>query len=399
MEILTRTLVPRSGLVSSDFWRYRRYCVLIGILSSIRDALTTQAMLVAIGVGDSAATPAAYILITEINAAVGRLLGLFLASVTRAEYFACEARPAGVISICVSAACGIFPLLLLLYPQRLQSISLVQTILAAAIGVVTAPASSALWSHLQPTADPALRAEVDTKISNQDQCLTLVHIALRLLTVNWVDGASFQTVLQLWLALQLVILPLQLQQLTGATPPTLNRDRAGLVLRRYHQGCVAAELAPSVIAPAEQLLPRLRKPWACSLGETELAKLLPEGDGLLLKKLLALHKSDSYVLGGSGASCRLAVALKQSASDQDQLRAMFHAHKVESKLLGSGRISQKELVDVIEEAHAEVETEWSALLRMLREAGWLNDPTAPPGEFSPKIQFNPGSVRYTCKND
>jgi len=90
-QTLADVFLPRPELVSPDFFAYRRYAICLGLLQAVKDALTAQALLIAIGVGDSDATPASYILITEANTAAGRLLGLALAGVTRAEFFASEA--------------------------------------------------------------------------------------------------------------------------------------------------------------------------------------------------------------------------------------------------------------------------------------------------------------------
>merc|ERR1711998_542767 len=64
--------------------------------------------------------------------------------------------------------------------------------------------------------------------------------------------------------------------------------------------------------------------------------------------------------------------LSSGRTEEDQLRAAVHAHHVGEKLKGEA-VSQVELVEAIEKAHAEVVTEWESLREMIQRAGWRTD--------------------------
>ena len=74
---LSAMLVPDAALVPAEYWSFRWLTTLLGLISTVKGALTAQAHMIAIGVGDGNATPLNYLVISEINAAVRIFLSLF----------------------------------------------------------------------------------------------------------------------------------------------------------------------------------------------------------------------------------------------------------------------------------------------------------------------------------
>lgn len=108
--------VPDAALVPAEYWSFRSLTTLLGLISTVKGALTAQAHMIAIGVGDGNATPLNYLVISEINAAVGRFVGLALASWVSSSYFAMHAKRTMVFNATVGKLGSIFAVLLLLYP-------------------------------------------------------------------------------------------------------------------------------------------------------------------------------------------------------------------------------------------------------------------------------------------
>ena len=73
--------VPEAQLVPHEYWQHRGLVLALGLVSTAKAALTAQAHMIAIGVGDPDATPLSYIFISETNAAIGRFVGLALSPV------------------------------------------------------------------------------------------------------------------------------------------------------------------------------------------------------------------------------------------------------------------------------------------------------------------------------
>jgi hypothetical protein len=80
-EGLRSMFVPEAHLVPREYWQHRALVLALGLVSTAKAALTAQAHMIAIGVGDPNATPLNYIFISETNAAISRFVGLALSPV------------------------------------------------------------------------------------------------------------------------------------------------------------------------------------------------------------------------------------------------------------------------------------------------------------------------------
>lgn len=94
------------------------------------------------------------------------------------------------LSATVGKLPSVFPVLLLIYPEHLQAITLTQTVISAVLSVLVSPASACIWNHYVKTPDSAKRAEVSQRTSNQVIPLALQLHSERIhvyeLTPTWV---------------------------------------------------------------------------------------------------------------------------------------------------------------------------------------------------------------------
>ena len=101
---LTPGSAPPAGALREEpqeYWRFRWLTTGLGLVSTVKGALTAQAHMIAIGVGDPDATPLNYLVISEINSALGRFIGLALAASVSSSYFAMHAKPTMVMNATV----------------------------------------------------------------------------------------------------------------------------------------------------------------------------------------------------------------------------------------------------------------------------------------------------------
>lgn len=136
-------------------------------LEELKGALTAQAYLVAIGVGNSSAVPLQAIVVEELTALICGIIGLALSTYFGSAVFASNAKVVMALQATIGQCVGLLDVLLLSFPLLLFPIRLAQTLCGTLTGLATGPASAALWAHLQTQSDPCARAEVSRKTSNQ----------------------------------------------------------------------------------------------------------------------------------------------------------------------------------------------------------------------------------------
>ena len=322
-------LVPDVALVPQEYWRFRWLTTGLGLVSTVKGALTAQAHMIAIGVGDPDATPLNYLVISEINSALGRFIGLALAASVSSSYFAMHAKPTMVMNATVGKLGSVFPILLLLYPHQLQWISLSEALFGVLLSLMVSPANAALWEHMQLSPDPSLRAKVGQINGNQDRIRTFLHMAVRYYAVFIAFAAPSEDYTYVWvgvIALGLLEAAIEIYRVLIAAPLTFNRARFRLACDAWRgAGRIGAKkggdvdeglrqaLAPRSIAQQESLWGARAEPWtAFGLG-VSVGELLPVppssgvppwAEASLVNRLLSVHKGNSFVLGGDVSKVR-----------------------------------------------------------------------------------------------
>lgn len=394
--LLSSMLVPDSTLVPEEYWTFRALTTVLGVVSTVKTALTAQAHMIAIGVGDANATPFTYLLIAEINAAIGRFVGLSLSSWASPSFFAMHAKRTMVLNATIGKLGSIFPVLLLLYPEQLRWISLSETLFNVLMSLMVSPANAALWEHMQLSPDPAKRAMVGQINGNQDRLRTFLHMVLRYyavfvvfadppedFTYIWVGvfaGSILEAAVEIWRVL--IAAPVTFNRATfrsackawmeeggaQAVAEIENADNWKAAMEDFEdyfkRGELFPELHPRHIAKLERILPTgiiSSKPWSSLQLGISLEQLLPVPSGSdvppwaaasLVNRLLVVHRNERYVLGADAATRTLHVLLKQGATPEDQLKAAFHAYLAESRLDDAENGSILEMSAIVREISA-----------------------------------------------
>lgn len=395
--LLASMLVPDSALVPDEYWAFRSLTTLLGVISTVKAALTAQALMIAIGVGDENASPRDYIIISETNAAIGRFVGLALTSWASPSFFALHAKRTMVLNATVGKLGSIFPVLLLMYPKQLRWITLSETLFNVLMSLMVSPANAALWEHMQLSPDPAKRAMVGQINGNQDRLRTFLHMALRYYAVFIVFAEPPEDFTYVWvgvLAGSLLEAAVEIWRVLIAAPVTFNRktfrsacriwmEEGGAVAvagidnaanwmaamedfeEYFQRGELFPELQPRNVARLERILPASitgGELWDDVQLGVSLEQLLPvpPDSGVpawaaasLVNRLLVAQRDEHYVLGANLDTRTLQAVLKQGATAEDQLKASFHAY-----------IAGKRL----EAAESETSLELSAVVRCITDA-------------------------------
>ncbi len=395
--LLASMLVPDSALVPDEYWAFRSLTTLLGVISTVKAALTAQALMIAIGVGDENASPRDYIIISETNAAIGRFVGLALTSWASPSFFALHAKRTMVLNATVGKLGSIFPVFLLMYPKQLRWITLSETLFNVLMSLMVSPANAALWEHMQLSPDPAKRAMVGQINGNQDRLRTFLHMALRYYAVFIVFAEPPEDFTYVWvgvLAGSLLEAAVEIWRVLIAAPVTFNRktfrsacriwmEEGGAVAvagidnaanwmaamedfeEYFQRGELFPELQPRNVARLERILPASitgGELWDDVQLGVSLEQLLPvpPDSGVpawaaasLVNRLLVAQRDEHYVLGANLDTRTLQAVLKQGATAEDQLKASFHAY-----------IAGKRL----EAAESETSLELSAVVRCITDA-------------------------------
>lgn len=407
--LLASMLVPDPKLVPDEYWTFRALTTLLGVISTVKAALTAQALMIAIGVGNGNATPLDYLLIAETNAAIGRFVGLALTSWASPSFFAMHAKRTMVLNATIGKVGSVFPVLLLLYPAQLRWISLSDTLFNVLMSLMVSPANAALWEHMQLSPDPAKRAMVGQINGNQDRIRTFVHMILRYYAVFVVFAEPPADYTYVWvgvLAGSLLEAAVEIWRVLIAAPVTFNRatfrsacqvwmEEGGAAAvatidnpanwtaamadfeEYFQRGELFPELQPRNIARSERILPTCTKGyelWSDVHLGISLEYLLPVppdsevpawAAASLLNRLFVVHQDERYVLGANTARCTLHAVLKQGATAEDQLKASFHGY-IAGKRLGSAEsgsvLELSAVVHCIIDSYAEANRAWPKFL-------------------------------------
>lgn len=401
--------VPEAELVAPEFWPRRRLICLDRILSEVKGILTIQAMYVAMGVGNEAASPAALVVMNELNNVVFRTIGLSLGGWWKSTIFAANAK----LICCINAfyshiAHGIFDLWLLYCPQHLAINLFIKGVLGAAWAVVNSPAQAAICNHVKATKVAAKMAQVDQQNTNQELVLKYLMIMVRLvLFVQLVEHFRLPR-WQLWAiywSLSALQVTISLRLVAIAAMPTFNTERLKIVCDATAAATAAAYVAtvptPSQVSHVETWIPRHgSEDWqdvVIGVSGEEVIKGIASmhsnssspGDAtcldsqckISLGKLLDLHASDKYVIAGCFARRCVLVMLKESATPNDQIRAWWHGHRACRSLRiasstfrttpAPNNLSQEFLVAASESRPSDAE--WRVFLDALVRKGWWCD--------------------------
>ena len=298
-----------------------------------------------------------------------------------------------------------------MYPEWRLAILVAGTCVTATAGPLGGGASTQLVMHLaNNSVDPAFRADVGAKESNQDRVLGLVLVVTRYALLLAI-GTDFTRTWAAVVALSVAHAAFNALCVRVLVLRVLNRARLREVLRAWNHAAVnlfnrwedgfpspqriADELGPGfmrVLGPEyvakheHAILPERwwlggGRPWGLGTIGVHVKDLVtgdadahfgnvrpcPHGcaHGFATKEdaarhLLALHANERYVVGADLRAQRLVVVLKEGATDRDQLQAALQAHVAQGEfetcsqppsLWEDDQALAERVVECIEDAH------------------------------------------------
>ena len=406
--------------------RYQLWDTLQVLCANLRGAVTTQAGLLAIGVGAAGATAENVIAVDMANALVANALGLVTGSLCKASGSAAAMKRWRLVNCALSTLGACLAVLQAMYPSQRLAILICGTCITATVGPLGGGASTQLVMHLaNNSVDPAFRADVGAKESNQDRLLGLVLVATRYALLLAV-GTDFARTWAAVVALSVLHVVFNVACVRVLVLRVLNRERLRDLLDaweciekvrdwRFDDATQSANhfppphrianalgpdelkwLGPDTVAQFERVVPRRGEPW--SLGTIGVrADLLLTGDAAhsapgwgyeeAVEVLHEMHKNERYVLCADLRTRRLVVVLKEGATARDQLQAALQARSARDYIeIGTPFFRDRDSflwnvvggIDAAFDAVVDTEydggsPEWPAFEAALRAAGWLTD--------------------------
>ena len=182
-----RPFVPRlKAHVAPEFWKFQILSHLIQLALEFRSFLTILSWYHAIGVGNSSASVTSVVIYQEALNLFTPIFGLYLTAKLQDSVHAAD------FARCISARrlllspffCGIWEVLLHIYPTYLWSNRIAHSVCVTIAGVFGNPAWAAFTSHINAATDPVARAEVERIRTNQRLLVTGLVFLLKFFFLN-----------------------------------------------------------------------------------------------------------------------------------------------------------------------------------------------------------------------
>ena len=185
-SILVRTFLPLHYPLSvrEEYLEYQFWDSLQGLSSYIRGILTSQYILVSLGVGDSQATALNASLLWACKDGIGIIASLVFAY-TSSDYF--EAYPCE-FRLLADILCNIglfLNMMISLYPDCNVVLTISSSICFACLGIAAGATKSKISSHL---ARPGYLSDVTAKESTQETAITLIGMTLGTIITHLIGG-------------------------------------------------------------------------------------------------------------------------------------------------------------------------------------------------------------------
>jgi len=174
-----------------EYLHYQAWDTLQVLCNDLRSAVTTQALLVAVGVGSATATANDAVEVDVWNSMFAAALSLFVGCIFRADLSASRMKSWRLYSAGASFLSATLVLMEGFFPAQRLGFRLCGTLFTKSVERLSGGASSALILHLSnQSSDAGFRADVKVKEGNQDRVLGLVLVAVRLMIMKVVGQQS-----------------------------------------------------------------------------------------------------------------------------------------------------------------------------------------------------------------
>ena len=384
MQRVVRHFLPAGypTSVAPGYKRYVGYCIAANTFGSASMVLSTQTLLLAVGVGSSATAPMAAAINWVMKDGIGQLGGILFASkLGSAANSSIDSDPKRWrVASSLSMDCATWlEILSPLFPQYFLPIASVANV-GKNIGFLTASASRAAIH--QALALKSNLGDVTAKAGSQSILASLAGTTL---------GISISPLLQgdvANVAIGFALLSVFHQYCTynavrSVHLRNLNRHRLNLVLEKFVESIMRvsaksenavtqrniAVLSPAEVAEIEKFLPFIHrdetKQWLV-IGSS-LTFLFPtksEYDNVLE----CIGKKEDYLINHGNNVGPICLTFLKDAEGKDLIRGMLHAHILRAMLIsGSG---QEQASDLIKTSYGEMISLIGEFMKALEMHGW-----------------------------
>ena len=357
--------------VTADYLSFQVYDTVQASSSYLRGLLCTQAILAGIGVGSAAATPASATLNWITRDGVGMAGGMLFAWYG-ARSFGVNVKRWRLFADLINDIGLTLELLSPRFPDLFLLLACIGTLCRALCGVAAGATRASLMSHFALHGNIA---DISAKEGIQETAVTLAGLVLGWQAVDWLDGDVRLTWL-VFAALTAVHVWANVRAMRCLVLTALDTQRAELCVRHFlaHRDT----LTPAQAAQRESLVWPL---CAANSQPVQLGVRLPQSDRSVSRALRAAERvNQQFVLLRGDDAVR--VVLREGASEQDVLSALFHARLYWDK--EAGETAADDDADVLRETYDEGEVMFELFAAGLLDAGWK----------SADVQLNAQPWRY-----
>jgi len=388
MQRVVRHFLPAGypTSVAPGYKRYIGYCMAANTVGSASMVLSTQTLLLAVGVGSSATAPMAAAINWVMKDGIGQLGGILFASkLGSAANSSIDSDPKRWrVASSISMDCATWlEILSPLFPQYFLPIASVANV-GKNIGFLTASASRAAIH--QALALKSNLGDVTAKAGSQSILASLAGTTLGIGISPLLQGDVANVALG-FAVLSVIHQYCTYNAVRSVHLRNLNRHRLNLVLEKFVESImtVSAEpegqgqrivLSPAEVAEMEKFLPFIHRDeteqWLI-IGSS-LTKMFPENSEFDHVRRF-IGKKEHYLINslvikeqhGSVGAVSVYLTFLKDAEGTDLIRGMLHAHILRAMLTSSG---QKQESDLIKVSHVEMLSLVEAFVEALEKNGW-----------------------------
>ncbi|KAJ0410867.1 hypothetical protein ATCC90586_007903 [Pythium insidiosum] len=351
--------------VSEDYLTFQCWDTIQAMCSYLRGVLATQSVLQSVGVGDENATPLAAALQWVLRDGSGMLGGLafaygvgphFDSNVKRWRLFADVINDVGLTLDMLAPYCpAVF----------VTELLCVSSICKTMCGVAAGATRSSLMTHFAKRDN---MADCAAKEGSQETAVKLAGLVVGMYFASAVNASRASV----WVAFGLLTVLhvyANYNAVAGLSIPTLNRQRADILMRRYlQQHDKDADAGWLSIRSVNQAEPIFRNPELPILDVVMGAQLCQVASTHQeLDQLLQLYREERYLL--SVQRGRVMVVFHDGMTPRDELRAFFQAVLVLQHGISSSAPDALPLT-LLQSTHQRMTAEFEFFYQRVQANGW-----------------------------
>lgn len=374
--------------VTSDYWEYTQWRALQRTFSSMLNVMTTQSMLVAVGVGSPKALPAAAALNWVLKDGIGKLGKLGVAA-SMGRTFDSDLKRYRFAASLMYTGSSFIELLTPLMPQLFLPLASVSTCgktvgLSFALSVQPAIHKSFL-SGADNLAEITAKAQAQHVVSDNLGLALAVLVVRALERLPWVAALPPRQRAMVPMALYPFITGLELwcthRELKAVHLRNFNRARAEIAAEYWAERGAAPTFAE--VSDREALV--LPPAWAVAEGRLPLAFVGPEEflrrTGVDPRTAVQQGREERYLLQVEGAGRRdsgraasstpaLLVSLREDATVHDVFQSLLHASYVRREALKTPETGVAQLARMADERRSAARRDSPRFVSSLQKGGW-----------------------------